>query len=186
MCKEFLAIQDPIRKQSLIDRLAHKTKMNIETDCLEWTAKATTNGGYGNISAGRMFTGMRAHRLAWVLFHNQEIPVELVVMHSCDNPRCCNISHLSLGTRKDNTDDMMMKGRGSPPPIHYGDNHPLRKNPELVSRGSSNGNSKLTEDLVRYILLSEDIDSVIARELGISKTNVGAIRKRKIWKHVEV
>lgn len=186
MCKEFLAIQDPTRKQSLVDRLKNKTKLNLETGCLEWTAKATTNGGYGSISAGRLFTGMRVHRMAWVLMHNEEIPSDLVVMRSCDNPKCCNIEHLSLGTRKDNMDDKMMKGRGTPPPVHRGDSHPLRKNPELVSRGESNGNSKLDENIVREILLSKESLATLAKRYSINKTTVSSIRNRKTWKHVEV
>ena len=31
--------------------------------------------------------------------------------HSCDNPECCNPSHLSWGTRKENMKDMARKGR---------------------------------------------------------------------------
>lgn len=186
MCKEFMAIQDPVRKASLIKRLKEKTKLDPETGCIEWIAKAINNGGYGNISAGRLFVGMRAHRLAWVLASNEAIPSELVVMHSCDNPKCCNIEHLSLGTRKDNMDDKMIKGRGTPPPIHYGDDHPLRKNPELRSKGSSNGNSKLNDDIVREILLSVDSLSVLAKRYSVAKSTVSSIRNRKIWKHVEV
>jgi hypothetical protein len=33
------------------------------------------------------------------------------VMHSCDNPGCCNIKHLSLGTPRDNTQDAIKKNR---------------------------------------------------------------------------
>lgn len=186
MCKEFLAIQDPARKASLIRRLREKTVFNPTTSCLEWVAKAVNNGGYGNISAGRSFTGMRAHRLAWVLSTEESIPEGIYVIHSCDNPKCCNIEHLSLGTPKDNMDDKMSKGRGTPPPVHTGDDHPLRKNPELASRGGSNGNSKLTDEIVKEILLSSDSLSILANKYLVNKTTISSIRNRKTWKHVEV
>lgn len=186
MSKEYEAIQNEDVKASLVRRLNEKLLLNEDNGCLEWTAKAVHNAGYGKISSTREIGPLRAHRLVWVLV-NGEIPENLVVMHSCDNPRCCNIEHLSLGTRKDNMDDKMMKGRGTAPPIHFGDNHPLRKNSELVSRGSSNGNSKLSEEIVKYILLSKDKSlSQLSRELDISKTTISCIRNRKTWKHVEV
>ena len=33
-------------------------------------------------------------------------------MYSCDNRRCCNPKHLSVGTNRENALDMMRKGRG--------------------------------------------------------------------------
>lgn len=39
------------------------------------------------------------------------IPVGKIVMHACDNPRCIRPTHLQLGTYKENTQDMMQKGR---------------------------------------------------------------------------
>ncbi len=39
------------------------------------------------------------------------IPAGMVVMHLCDNPGCCNPTHLRAGTYQDNTQDMMSKGR---------------------------------------------------------------------------
>ena len=40
-----------------------------------------------------------------------EIPIDMVVMHKCDNPSCINPEHLIIGTYKDNTEDMYSKGR---------------------------------------------------------------------------
>ena len=50
-----------------------------------------------------------AHRFALEL--HGVAPGKLFVMHSCDNPRCVNPAHLSVGTSADNTKDMMSKGR---------------------------------------------------------------------------
>jgi hypothetical protein len=32
--------------------------------------------------------------------------------HTCDNPKCCNPKHLFAGTRQQNNDDKIAKGRG--------------------------------------------------------------------------
>ena len=41
----------------------------------------------------------------------------MCVLHRCDVPGCVNPDHLFVGTFKDNTQDMIRKGRNSPPPI---------------------------------------------------------------------
>lgn len=184
MCKEYLAIQDPERKASLIRRLKEKISINEETGCLEWIAKAVNNGGYGNISAGRAFVGLRAHRLVWVLKNNQPIPDGMVIMHSCDNPKCCNIDHLSIGTKKQNTEDMYSKGRESKPPTHFGEDHPLRKNPSLAARGSRNGNSVLNEEKVKEIFCSDLSLSQLAVLYVVSKSTIHGIKRRKTWRGV--
>jgi len=57
-----------------------------------------------------------AHRLSWELA-NGPIPDGLFVLHRCDTPRCVRPEHLFLGTKADNTADMMAKGRQVLPPV---------------------------------------------------------------------
>ena len=54
------------------------------------------------------------HRLAWEIHNCQPVPPGLHVLHSCDNPKCCNPSHLVLGTNVNNKHDMVAKNRHWP------------------------------------------------------------------------
>ena len=74
-----------------------------------------TNGLDARITAGYGVIRWRGqnyktHRVAWILA-NGPIPQGLECMHRCENPPCCNPEHLELGTRQDNVDDMIAKGR---------------------------------------------------------------------------
>jgi hypothetical protein len=69
--------------------------------------------GYGSFSYGygptrRQF---QAHRFSW-LTTNGQIPEDKLLLHHCDVRNCVNLeSHLYLGTRQDNSDDKMVRGR---------------------------------------------------------------------------
>jgi hypothetical protein len=52
----------------------------------------------------------RAHRLMYEFFYGVK-PGKLLVLHTCDNPRCVKPSHLFLGTHSDNLQDCITKGR---------------------------------------------------------------------------
>jgi len=75
--------------------------------CWEWTGRRDDNG-YGWLKFHGRDLG--AH-VASHLIHKGDVGT-LFVLHSCDNPPCCNPAHLWLGTQADNMADMSGKGRG--------------------------------------------------------------------------
>jgi len=70
--------------------------------CREYPIR--NNNGYGR--RGRTLI----HRWVWEQV-NGPIPTDMIVMHLCDNPPCYRLSHLRLGTRAENQQDMVNKGR---------------------------------------------------------------------------
>jgi hypothetical protein len=82
--------------------------------CWIWTGSKNKKG-YGLIGdcigGGKSIT-KRAHRVIWV-WKNGPIPDGFIVRHICDNPSCVNPDHLEIGTYKDNTKDMLKRGRAS-------------------------------------------------------------------------
>jgi hypothetical protein len=94
-----------------LDRFISKVKKK-PSGCWEWQGTMKKNG-YG-IFQDRTREGsgkqLQAHRFSFEIFHG-EIPPGLLVCHHCDNPKCVNPEHLFLGTHKDNTQDMIRKGR---------------------------------------------------------------------------
>lgn len=144
-------------------------KSNGENSCWNWLG-SKTKAGYAHMSHGKNKT-VGVHRVAFFL-HNGYWPD--VVMHSCDNPSCCNPSHLKGGTQKENIADMFKKGRQSKTLSHLN-----RK------RGSKNPASKLNEDDVKRILSSSLSQRKLAVLFGVSRRCIAFIQQGKTWKHVK-
>jgi hypothetical protein len=88
---------------------AKVSKIPTAQGCLEWLAYRNRLG-YGAFALGDR-RPHPAHRVAWEIV-NGLIPPGLVVRHFiCNNPRCCNVDHLRLGTKADNTHDIKRSGR---------------------------------------------------------------------------
>lgn len=134
----------------------------VDAGCWEWTASRDRDG-YGSFRAeihGIQVT--KAHRYSYILHTGEVISPNLVVMHSCDNPCCVNPAHLSSGTSAQNTADMVAKNR------HRGAGR--------IAQAAKV--SRLSDDDVRAILRDPRRYADIAKDFGIHKQHVLALKAR--------
>lgn len=175
-------------------------------ECWPWTGGKNEHG-YGDFSKGIKMRHLRASRVSWMLA-NGDIPDSTpCVLHKCDNPPCCNPAHLRLGTKKDNSRDMVAKGRNmhktrpetlsrgdrhysrtNPERLAHGDRNGVRLHPEVLLRGEANKSAKLSEESVRQIR-ARYVPNIIpsrqlAKEYGVDKSIILDVIHRRTWKHV--
>jgi len=155
----------PILTQELVDRFWSKIKNTGSVDdCWQWQA-GTSAAGYGIFNIGE--TDYIATRVSYNL-HYKKDPLELCVLHKCDNPKCCNPHHLFLGTKSDNMKDMTSKGRSN--------------------KGINVNTNKLTEEQVneiRYLYKMGVMNkSQLGKEYGVYHSNIISIINNRTWKHI--
>lgn len=143
--------------------------------CWLWRGARQTNG-YGHMRVGgRSGKSEAPHRLVAAMTIG---PVDgIFVLHSCDNPLCCNPAHLWLGTQKDNMVDMSRKGRSGP-----------ANSPWLMVRGEGHANARLNDEAVRTIrakhAAGESVASM-ARLFGVAPFTVHSVIVGRTWRHVQ-
>lgn len=93
-------------RENMGDRFRRSTETQ-PNGCIHWNSPLDRDG-YGVLTVGRRQE--RAHRVAYQHFRG-EIPPGMLVCHRCDNRRCVHPDHLFLGVARDNTQDMITKGR---------------------------------------------------------------------------
>lgn len=144
-------------KLTLEEKLLSKAAWQGE--CLIWFGQKCPKG-YGRLRIeGKQ---QRAHRLMYQLRHGP-IADGLVVRHSCDNPSCINLDHLSLGTQLENVHDMLARGRANKV---NGESHPSAKLTD----------SQVAEIRRRYVPgVYGKGARVLANEFGVSKPTILAI-----------
>jgi hypothetical protein len=142
-------------------RLWRKIKIAGEDECWEWQAYKTRQG-YGVIGSNKKT--FLAHRVVFEIF-NGKMPSGLCVMHTCDNPSCCNPKHLKLGTIQDNNKDR----------------HEKQRSKGGSNKGAKNPRSKLKETEVIKIYNANGTLQSIADKFGIKMQTVHDIKRGKIW-----
>lgn len=150
------------RRPTLQERFLRRVEQRGPDECWPWLGPLRRRG-YGQMkwTDGRYHA---AHRIAWEIANGTPVPDGLHACHSCDNPTCCNPSHIWPGTATENVHDRDAKGRTSQGMEHYA--------------------AKLTADQVRAIRASSDSHSALARFYGVAISHVANIRKGTKWRSV--
>lgn len=149
-------------KAATPERFWRRVKFGELNDCWEWTG-AHTKAKYGRYQKNKIL--FYAHRVAFISIHGD---TSLFVLHSCHNPRCCNVNHLRAGTHKDNMQDKVKSGRA------YVGNH----------CGSKQWSAKLKEaniPIIRKRLKSGESQTSIAKNFGVSPTTIWMIENGARW-----
>jgi hypothetical protein len=139
-----------------------------------WPWKGKLSDGYGTLwVAGKM---RKAHRVAWELAHGPlpndatgPGPSGTCVLHRCDNRRCCNPSHLFLGTHRENIADMVAKGRAA-------------KRPGANSPGAKLCDADVIR--IRQRCAAGETRRSVAADYALTPEAVSAIALGKTWKHL--
>jgi hypothetical protein len=129
--------------------------------CRPWAGCASSKG-YGLFGVGRK--QYLAHRVAWAIEYGD--PGDMSVLHKCDNPPCCNVDCLFLGTQMDNVSDMVRKGR------------------KVTRRGPENYKALFTDSQVREVRelhASGERQTKIAELFGVGSTTIHSIVHRRSY-----
>lgn len=94
--------------QRIMARVSDKVMPITESGCFVWLGSCG-NSGYGKARNGKN-KDISLHRAAYIAAHGS-IPKGVCVLHRCDVRSCLNPNHLFLGTKSDNSKDMVVKGR---------------------------------------------------------------------------
>lgn len=136
--------------------------LDQKTGCWNWQ-KATKHGYAVTSKQNRQ---VLAHR-EMLKFHTGLNPDnKTLACHKCDNPKCINPEHLFWGTPKENSQDMVKKGRGAD------------------TKSAARARSKLTEENISEIRLLRKNGSElleIAGKFSISFQQVSKICLYQRW-----
>ena len=163
------SMKTPEDNLAILDWKLRANTVRMTSGCLEWTG-AKMHSGHGAVRG--LYRNMLTHRAAWLLSHGS-LDEDICVCHTCDNPCCCNVDHLFLGTRAENLADMRRKDRQRDY-VNCKGAHP----------GEKNHNAKLTSQDVIDIRNAVGTQMALAKIFGVSREHIRDIRLGKRWRHL--
>jgi len=131
-----------------------RNSRRCDSGCWEWRLKIRPNG-YARVTFKQQ--SWYAHRLAYAAMVGP-IAQGMDICHHCDNRKCVNPDHLFEGSRKDNMQDAVRKGR--------------------QARGLKLPHAKLSEADKEIILnraKDGELYKVIAKDFGVTRHAVGYV-----------
>ena len=148
-------------RRTLEQRLLSRIEKQ-ENGC--WIWRGSTTGRYGKIGAAGYQLG--THRVAYELWVGR-IPEGLFVMHTCNNPRCCNPAHLCVGTNKQNVQYSGACGRRAKP------NNAAKLRPCDAAE-------------IKWLALNtHKTHATISKLYGVNKATVSDIKREVSWPGLE-
>lgn len=160
VCSQCGRFMSSVKSHNCLEDLYQRfiKRVNKTEGCWTWTGSKFPNG-YGSFCISRERPNYLAHRYSYEI-HNGEIPRGLCVLHRCDVRECVNPKHLWIGTHKENSMDMVAKGRAN------GGLRKLNKDDVIKIRSLSKHKTNLE----------------IADSFRVSPSNIGMIIRNKTWK----
>lgn len=152
-------------RRTLAERFWPKVKVAGPDDCWDWQGARFPNGyGYlGQIREtgnGPFVPSIRATHAALLVGRGELVPPGACVCHTCDRPICVNPQHLWIGSRAENNEDKVRKGRSHD------------------RRGPLNSRAKLTPDQVielRALRQQGWTQIALAEKFGVSQPHVSRL-----------
>lgn len=132
-------------------------------ECWLWTGyKMKTGHGQFRYRGKTLY----AYRFAYMLKHG-ELDDNICILHKCDKGECVNPDHLFTGTRTDNANDKVIKGR--------------------VPNGTLIGGVLTEKDVLEIRKLCAEgrfTQKYIGKQFGVSPSQVGRIASGRRWGHL--
>ena len=152
-----------------LNRFYSKIKKGTNNECWLWQAYKNKDGyGHLGLTINGEFKMVLAHRLAYLLFYNEEIPEQ--ISHLCNCPSCVNPLHLMKATHLENHRYRVECGRSTKPK-------------ESLHRGATLDKEKVSK--IKDLLVNSEMRIIeIAKMFGVHKDTIYSIKRNKTWTHV--